>query len=424
MTTEKKAQEVMGPVEETESGQDGKVDLSTVGPPLQAEDIKEAKRPDGMPEADAQKISERVADAVRELGTTMDRVQEQNIVDRFANIGLEKQEQIALNLGLEQEKVGVLIEGHDEYSTTVKSGIDKLDETLKQFAREAADVGITERIVQRIPVFGTRLARMARNERRKRRTIREFCKSMENQLRAGRGGLNQNNVEMKVVLATYEKLQLEIRRQAYFAELLAKGVQDLISKTTDQRKLSFLRNVHFYTVTRARDLRQYEESYEGYFAIIAMSSDVNRQLMSILTRLLTMGMPQMSLGLIMRAVLVRQREGIAAAKQTSETLSNLYVANARMINQHISSIGEIYKLGPIDPQKAAEAYAQILEALVNLDKIKSEAIPVAKAQIEQSKQRTRELQERTAGTRAAGISSLEIDDLPTRPVGRAERATI
>ncbi len=416
MTTQK---EVLISPELTETQQDNEPTGQ-----LQAEDIKEANAPEGMSEADAEKISARVADAIRELIEARGRVQEQTMTDKIANIGLDKQEKVALNLQLEQERVGVLIEGNDEYSTTIRSEIDKLDETLKQFAREAADVGMAERFVQRIPIFGTRLGRVVRNERRKKRTIREFCRSMENQLRAGRNGLNQNNVEMTVVLATYEKLQFEIRRQAYFAEQLAMGVQDLISKTTDQRKLSFLRNVHFYSVTRARDLRQYEESYEGYFAIIGMSSDVNRQLMSILTRLLTMGIPQMSLGFIMRAVLVRQREGIEAAKQTSETLSNLYLSNARMINQHIGSVGEIYKMGPIDPQKAAEAYGLILEALVNLDKIKSEVVPVAKAQIEQSKKRTQELQERAAGTRASGIASLEIDTFPTRPTPKPERPQI
>lgn len=424
MTTNRDENLLLAQPEEAMDAGDGRVDLATSGLLLEVEDVKEATIPEGISRGDIQKIEDRVAEAVRELETVQGRVQEQNIIDKFANIGMDKQEQVVLNLQLEQEKVGVLIEGNDEYSTAIRSEIDKLDETLKQFAREAADVGFAERVAQGIPIVGTRLARIARNERRKKRTIREFCKSMENQLRAGRSGLNQNTTEMKIVLGVYEKLQFEIRRQAYFAELLAIGVQDLISKTTDQRKLNFRRNVHFHNVTRARDLRQYEESYEGYFAIISMSSDVNRQLMSILTRLISMGIPQMSLGLIMRAIHIRQREGIAAAKQTSETISNLYLSNARMINQHIGSIGEIYKIGPIDPQKAAEAYAQILEALVKLDKIKAEAIPVAKAQIEQSKKRTQEMQERTAGTRASGIQSLEIDSLPTRPAGTEERPRI
>ena len=148
-------------------------------------EIKEAKQPEDLKPEEERDIQETVNAAVKNLEEAKDS-QLEELTDSLANIGYKALDRVSTSTKAEQETLGRLVDENDKLDTVVHGEIEKLDDILQKFARDGAKEDPLIRFIGRLPLVGKRVAKWARAEGRKRKTIAAFAQSVETRLRIGR----------------------------------------------------------------------------------------------------------------------------------------------------------------------------------------------------------------------------------------------
>ncbi len=383
----------------------------------------EPKLPKGMTLEERKKLEVEADVAVKQL-QALSGGQELEQADKVANVGLKAQRTAGTELDLLQERMSKLITDKDQNAVQLGQDIERLKETLNRINPDAVQKEFLFSLLSVVPFLGKRLIRALKTIDTRRQTVATFVEYIEKSLQKGRDMMVHDNAQLALLYKQLEVVQEAIRKNAYFAELLAQKLQQAVDQEQDQQKKARLQNVLFRVYVRAQDLRAMEEAYEQFFASITITRENNSLLIGSIERMLTLGMNVVTVALAINVALARQREVLLAVRATRDFIGNVLVQNANTIRQHVKEIGDIYKEPVIAVKRLEEAHTALLTAMEEIDKLKTEGIAAAKENIEKLTRMSEEIRQRRTGTQAAELVSIEAGELPVRPAGGAERPQI
>jgi uncharacterized protein YaaN involved in tellurite resistance len=161
-----------------------------------------------------------------------------------------------------------------------------------------------------------------------------------------------------------------------------------------------------------------ENIHEQFYTSIEMTRDNNDMLISIVQRMLTMGMNVVNISFAIYAALERQKKVIEAVKGTKEFIGNRIEQNAMAINNHVKEIGDLYKEPVVAMDKLASGINQLMLAIDAVNQLKAEGVERARENIVKIKVMTEEIRNKTGELPSGEVKSLESSNVLMLPAGK------
>jgi len=356
------------------------VNAGTENSDIKTTDLEEVKAPRGMSEEEALKVKNEANALVEQLRESTGS-KELEILDNMSNTGMQAQRNAAGHLDLLKGRVSTFLADGGPSQEIAKS-MQELRIALDQIDPHAKPRTIWDRLYDIFPFFGMRNpVRLLQKIALRYEPVSRQVTVIETRLRDGRTMLVRDNIELRKLFEQIEAQQPAVQRTAYFGELLAAQINQMLQNTPDAMKRERIRAVLHDVMMRVQDLRTMEEVHVQYFVSIEMSRQNNNRLGQAVDRTLTLSTNVITVGLAIQSALIRQRSVMEATKRTREFLGTLIAANAASIKTHTREIGDLYINPVIAMDKITQAHNDLIEAMDTADQLRQEGINVAKENI-------------------------------------------
>jgi len=331
------------------------------------------------------------------------------LVDSITTVGVQAQRRAGTDLELLRARVGDML--HQEGPPgQVAQDLIGLRMTLNQInPHEMRQSGVLG-VLRLIPVLNRFQSMLKIVERIAIRyeTVSNQVVIIEKRLREGHLMLRRDNIELRKLYEQVESQQGPIQKNAYLGELLMQQLDELLAETEEVRKRERIQSAMFDVSQRVMNLRAMEAVHEQFFVSIEMTRQNNTRLGQAVEQTLTLATNTLLVGLAIQSALARQKRVLEATRRTREFLGDLIVANAGLIKQHTSEIGDVYKEPVIALEKITQAHHDLIEAMDIADRLKTEGIEVARVNIVKLRELSEELRQRAGGlTEQKEAASLE-----------------
>jgi len=401
----------------TKKGNEGSKETSLV--PTVGE-VGLAVKPQGLSDQQSKEIHSQADKVVKEL-VSAEGSEAMTIADQISNVGVKDQKRVSSGTALLQEKMGNIFYSDKKTAVTddLTKNIGELQTALVRINPKDIQKEAKYRIIRIIPFFGGRIIEMLKVAANRRLTLQQFIDHLEDSLESGETMLRQDNAQLKVMFGDLETKQAVIGADAYYAEVLMEKLSEAMEVSGDEKKKNNIQKVLFRVSTRAQDLRAMENIHEQFFVSIEMTRDNNDMLIATVQRLLTMGMNVVYVSFAIHAALMRQKDVIEASRGTRDFIGNMIVSNATMINNHVKEIGDLYKEPIVAMEKLEKAVSELQEAIDATNRMKSESIERAKANVVRIRVLTEDLRTSSNALPDSNIKSLEAGEMLQLTAGKS-----
>ena len=357
---------------------------------------------------EAEELEARASEIVQQLAEASGS-KELALVDSITTVGVQAQRRAGTDLELLRARVGDML--HQEGPPgQVAQDLIGLRITLNQInPHEMRQSGVLG-VLRLIPVLNRFQSMLKIVERIAIRyeTVSNQVVIIEKRLREGHLMLRRDNIELRKLYEQVESQQGPIQKNAYLGELLMQQLDELLAETEEVRKRERIQSAMFDVSQRVMNLRAMEAIHEQFFVSIEMTRQNNTRLGQAVEQTLTLATNTLLVGLAIQSALARQKRVLEATRRTREFLGDLIVANAGLIKQHTSEIGDVYKEPVIALEKITQAHNDLIEAMDIADRLKTEGIEVARVNIVKLRELSEELRQRAGGlTEQKEAASLE-----------------
>ena len=357
---------------------------------------------------EAEELEARASEIVQQLAEASGS-KELALVDSITTVGVQAQRRAGTDLELLRARVGDML--HQEGPPgQVAQDLIGLRITLNQInPHEMRQSGVLG-VLRLIPVLNRFQSMLKIVERIAIRyeTVSNQVVIIEKRLREGHLMLRRDNIELRKLYEQVESQQGPIQKNAYLGELLMQQLDELLAETEEVRKRERIQSAMFDVSQRVMNLRAMEAVHEQFFVSIEMTRQNNTRLGQAVEQTLTLATNTLLVGLAIQSALARQKRVLEATRRTREFLGDLIVANAGLIKQHTSEIGDVYKEPVIALEKITQAHHDLIEAMDIADRLKTEGIEVARVNIVKLRELSEELRQRAGGlTEQKEAASLE-----------------
>lgn len=392
---------------------------------VKAEARESLKPPEGMSAEEVQYAEEISSDIVNRLTNAQGEIERIDIEDQISNLGM-KVETLAVNelKGLLGQRVGQMLQRDKRLGKGQNQQMTKDLVNLRKALREITPSEVEKSLLGRIPIIGNRLVRVMEAITEKYDSVAKVIGDIEKSLRAGRARLLQDNAELKVALDYLLGQQKVVEHHIYLGKLVLKKLDELIAETTDTQRQAELREVLHNVISRVDALVRVKELFTQIFVEIRLTRDTNFKLVRTVDTAVSAGMAVTTAGVLLYSALQRQAEIIAVLTQHREFLEKQMVTVAEMIRDHQGKAYEFLREPLASMAKIEQAHNILLEALKDRDRFIQEGIDSARVNIPKLERMADELSDKVKGVRVEELTSLELGELPSRPVGSTARATI
>ena len=265
------------------------------------------------------------------------------------------------------------------------------------------------RIFGFIPVMGNPAIKTLEKIAIRYEPVSKQVTMIETKLREGRQMLARDNVELRKLYEQGRNSRSPSRKTPTWESWSCGSLDELLEGTEEALKRERVRNALHDVSMRVQDLRTMEEVHTQFFVSIEMTRQNNNRLGQSVERTLALGGNVVMVGLAIQSALTRQKRVLEATQRTQEFLGNLIVANAASIKQHTTDIGDIYNRPVIAIDKITQAHNDLIEAMNEADRLKTEGIATARENIAKLSQLSTELQERSQGLREQATEAQSIE---------------
>jgi len=357
---------------------------------------------------EVEELKKRAAEVVQQLAEASGS-KELALVDSITTVGVQAQRRAGGDLELLRARVGDMLH-QDGPPGQVAQDLIGLRMTLNQInPHELRRSGVLG-VLSHLPVLNRFQSVLKIVERIAIRyeTVSNQVVVIEKRLRDGRLMLRRDNIELRKLFEQVESQQGPIQKNAYLGELLMQQLEELLAETEEARKRERLQSALYDVSMRVQDLRTMEEVHTHLFVSIEMTRQNNTRLGQAVDRTLTLATNTLLVGLAIQSALLRQKRVLEATQRMREFLGDLIVANAGLIKQHTSEIGDVYKEPVIALEKITQAHNDLIEAMDTADRLKTEGIEAARGNIVKLRELTATLVQRSGGiTEQKEAASLE-----------------
>lgn len=397
-------------------------------PEVDERNVPEAKASDNISVEEQKRLEELATKQVEALLESIGKEEELTTVASITRVGSKIQRTVSTDFELLEERMSVLFSGREQADSDAKiaENIAQLRKVLGRIHPTAVKRSLLYKVAGLIPFIGKRfLVKFLEDVALQQESVRDFVNYLEESLLEGQGILHYNNAQLAVMRnRTVIPLQRAVQSNAYLAELLMKKFAEAVQHIKDPKKKAALRNALARVSRRAMTLRTMDNALEQYKVGIHMRYEANELLAELISELVDLGRPLVSIGLALYNVRQQHVRVRQMAEAVSTSLTNMLVENARMTSEDAEAIGSLYTNPIIPVEKLEEAITQWMQAMDKLDRAKAEAIANAPILIERLKRATEELRTRSEGPQSQEVESLEAVELPTRPSEGVERPKI
>jgi uncharacterized protein YaaN involved in tellurite resistance len=376
--------------------------------------IPEAKPPKGLSEAEKQQI-EKTAESVVNKLNTMEGAQAIDYIDQVANVGFKAQQSASNKLDLFKNRIGKVFERKGDVSNQIADNVVALKKSMHDINPAGDKADWLVRFLEVMP-FGNKLANALQKYNVRRENIADVITTIESSLTNGRNTIVQDNAELSVLNKDLESTQLVIQKNAYLAEVMANKLDEAIANTADTTKQARYKSVLFRVLARGQDLRAMEAAYEQFFATIKMYREDSALEIDTVQRMLTLGMNVINVAFGIHVALEHQRQVLEATKATKEFIGSMLIQNATAIKDNTKGIAELYKEPVIAIKDIEKAQSILLQAIDEVDRLKTTGIQTARDNIVRLKEISEEMRQKGEGN-AGTILSLEAGDYRELPTG-------
>jgi uncharacterized protein YaaN involved in tellurite resistance len=381
------------------------------------EDIPEAKPPKGISEKERQQIETMAEQVVNSL-TKLNGAQATDYGEQFTNIGFKAQQTASTKLNLFQTRMGKISKCKEEVANQITNDVISLKNSMRSINPAAIKKEWLVSFLEAMP-FGNNLLNALQKMNTRKEKVEEVIATIESSLTNGRNMIVQDTAELKVQFKTLETAQLVIQKNAYLAEKIAEELDRVIADTTDVDKQNFYKNMLFRTLNRGQDLRAVEAAYEQSFAIIKAYRETSALEIDNIQRMLTVGMNVITTSFAIHVALEHQRQVIEATKATKAFIGGMLIQNATAIRENTKNVAELYKEPIISIQDIEKAQGILMQAIDEIDNLKTASIQAARENIVRLKEISAEMRQKGEGN-AGTILSLEAGDYKELPVGESK----
>ena len=312
---------------------------------------------------------------------------EMELLDSVTSVGVQAERGAAGQLGLLKTRISAYL---DEGGTSeeIANGMRELRLTLDRInPQELTESGLGSRILSSLPFYGARYDPMTRALRKialRYEPVSQQVAHIETKLRDGRALLVRDNVEMRKLYEEIESQQLPVQRNAYLGELLMQNLTELLEREEDAAKRERLQAALYDVAMRVQGLRTMEEVHVQYFVSIELSRQNNSRLGQSVEQTLSLATNVITVGLAIQSALIRQKRVAEANRRTREFLGDLVAANAGAIRRHTEEIGDLYSNPVISMEKIAQAHNDLIEALNTASRLRQEGVEAARERYRQA----------------------------------------
>lgn len=385
----------------------------------------EVVRPPKMTDEEDQQVKQTVADILGRLACAEEGIEALDLQAKISNFGLKAEQDSLRQLkGLLGQRMGDMIRRDKRLARGPNQQIGRDLLRLRNTLREITPSEIEKGPIARIPFIGDRLVRVMQRIMDKYDTALTVLEDIEKNLKNSKTWVLQDNAELKIGYEEFMERRRVIDYHIYCGKLLVKGLDDLISQTTDLQRQAELREVLHDVLSRVDALVRTRELLAQGRVELSMTINTNNKLVRSVDTAVDSGMAVTTMGVLLYSALQRQAEIIAVLEQHREFLEKQMVTVAEMVRDHQGKAYEFLRDPLARMAKIEEAHSILLEALKDRDRFIQEGIDSARVNIPKLEKMTQELDDRIGGVRVEEVSSLELQVLPSRPVGSTGRATI
>ncbi len=364
--------------------------------------------PQGLSEAEAAALRQLAAELARKLETASGS-EELEAVDSVANLGIQAQRSAASELDLLRSRVGDMVTKDGAGGAIVKEMTD-LRLTLSKISPQPTERrGVLAKVLSGGPLGLRSSAARGFLERiavRYEPVSRQIV-IIESRLRDGRVALARDNIELRKLYESVESKHDAVLRNVYLGEQLMQALEKLVAAAEDPVKHERLRNTLHDVSLRVQDLRTIADVDLQFFVSIDMTRENNTRLGQAVERTLSLSTSVVTIGLAIQVALSRQRRVMEANQRTRDFLGSMIAANAAVIKQHTSEIGDAYNNPVIAIDKLTQAHNDLVEALNTADRTRQEGIDRARDTVATLGQMSAALEQRVAAMLDSGRRSIE-----------------
>jgi len=381
--------------------------------------VASVERPEWMSEEEARQIEQAASDIASQLASTKEGVAAIEIEDRISNLGIQAEKRSTDHVnGLLSTRVGQMLKR--DKSREVTRELLRLRKTLK----EISPTEIEKSFFRKIPIIGDRIMKVMETIAERYDSVSEVVRDIETKLKAAGQRTLQDNAELKVALEDIENRQRILQKHIYLGKIVVQKIDELISATSDLQRQGELREVLHNALTRVDALARVAELYAQLFVEIRLTRDTNNKLVRVINIAVQLGMNVVHNAMLLHSALQRQLEIMQALQQYKEFLETTMVSIAEMVKEHQGKVYGFLKEPIMAMDKIQQAHSALEEALKERDRFIQEGIESARTNIPKLEKMTGELMDRVKGVRIEEMQSIELESLPTRPVGGAVRPAI
>lgn len=390
-----------------------------------SQSVSEIVRPPKMTEEEDQQVKQTVSDILDRLAGAEEGVEALDFQTKISNFGLKAEQDSLRDLkGLLGQRMGDMIRRDKRLAMGPNQQIGKDLLRLRNTLREITPSEIEKGPIAKIPFIGDRLVRVMQRIMDKYDTVITVLEDIEKNLKNSKTRVLQDNAELKIGYEQFLERRKVIDYHIYCGQLLVKGLDELISQTTDLQRQAELREVLHDVLSRVDALARAKELLAQGRVELSMTINTNNKLVRSVDTAVDSGMAVTTVGVLLYSALQRQAEIIAVLEQHREFLEKQMVTVAEMVRDNQGKAYEFLRDPLARMAKIEEAHSILLEALKERDRFIQEGIESARVNIPKLAKMTQELDDRIGGVRVEEVSSLELQVLPSRPVGSTGRATI
>jgi len=357
---------------------------------------------------EVEELRKRAVEVVQQLAEASGS-KELALVDSITTVGVQAQRRAGTDLELLRARVGDMMRQEGPPGQVAQDLIG-LRMTLNQINPDEMRRSGILGVLRLIPVLNRFQSMLKIVERIAIRyeTVSNQVVVIEKRLRDGRLMLRRDNIELRKLYEQVESQQGPIQKNAYLGELLIRHLDELLAETEEVRKRERIQSALFEVSQRVMNLRAMEAVHQQFFVSIEMTRQNITRLGQAVEQTLTLATNTLLVGLAIQSALVRQKRVLEATRRVREFLGDLIVANAGLIKQHTSEIGDVYKEPVIALEKITQAHHDLIEAMDIADRLKTEGIEVARVNIAQLRKLSEDLRLRSGGlTEQKEAASLE-----------------
>jgi len=377
-------------------------------------DVQKPKVPEKLSDKEKEQI-ESMADQVVKKLESSDGSQIIEYIEQVGNVGFKAQQSASTKLDLFQSRMGQVFNHKESLSSQITDDVVSLKKAMRSINPSDIKKEWLVSFLEALP-FGNKLVNVLQRIDVRRESVEKVISTIEASLTNGRNMIVKDNAELGVLHKDLEGTQTVVQKNAYLAEVMAEKLDELIANTVDTQKQGQYKNVLFRVVTRGQDLRAMEAAYEQFFVSIKLTKENNSLLIDTSQRMLTLAMPVLSVAFAIHVALAEQGKVLDAVKATRDFIGGMLIQNATAIRDNIKETAELYKEPIIAIQSIEKAQQMLVQAIDEVDRLKTVGIQTARENIMKLKYISEEMRQKAEGN-AGTIMSLEANDYKVLPSG-------